>query len=197
MPVAGETEKQVRIELALDYTDDELTRFDTLLAQQTIAEAKPTIWEGWPAFIGLGAAAAIGATLLAIVGGVIAPRSGAGIAALCFGAYWIGMTAPSLAAGITDRRRRKATYDAFRTEWNGTRLLATRNGVWFRREGLRSFIGRSAIRKTSSADGLFLLHLRVGQPTMIPLRLLTTEQQEFLAALAGRTAEIDTPSHSA
>jgi hypothetical protein len=184
VPAAGETAKQARIELILDYTDDELARFDTLLAQQAIAEAKPTVWEGWSAFIGLGVAVAIGATLLATAGGIVAPRSGAGIAALCFGAYWIGMTAPGLAAGIADKRRRQATYDAFRAEWNGTRLLATRNGVWFRREGLRSFIGRSAIRKTSSGDGLFLLHLRVGQPTMIPLRLLTTEQQEFLAALA-------------
>lgn len=184
MPAAGEPAKQAHIELTLDYTDDELARFDTLLAQQNLAENKPTIWEGWPAFIGLGVAVAIGATLLATAGGIVAPRSGAGIAALCFGAYWIGMTAPSLAAGIADKRRQKATYDAFRAEWNGTRLLATRNGFWFRREGLRSFIGRSAIRKTSSGDGLFLLHLRVGQPTMIPLRLLTTEQQEFLAALA-------------
>ncbi|HEV7325791.1 MAG TPA: hypothetical protein VGN91_12020 [Bosea sp. (in: a-proteobacteria)] len=184
MPAAGEPAKQAHIELTLDYTDDELARFDTLLAQQNLAENKPTIWEGWPAFIGLGVAVAIGATLLATAGGIVAPRSSAGIAALCFGAYWIGMTAPSLAAGIADKRRQKATYDAFRAEWNGTRLLATRNGVWFRREGLRSFIGRSAIRKTSSGDGLFLLHLRVGQPTMIPLRLLTTEQQEFLAALA-------------
>jgi len=191
---AGEPAKQARIELTLDYIEDELVRFDTLLAQQAIAEAKPTIWEGWPAFIGLGVAVATGATLIAIAGGIVTTRSGAGIAALCFGAYWIGMTAPSLAAGIAEKRPRKATYDAFRAEWDGTRLLATRNGVWFRREGLRSFIGRSAIRKTSSTDGLFLLHLRIGQPTMIPLRLLTTEQQEFLSALARRTAEIDTPT---
>lgn len=184
MPAAGETAKQARIELTLDYTEDELARFDALLAQQTLADNKPAIWEGWPTFIGLGLAVAIGAALLAIAGGIVTTRSGAGIAALCFGAYWIGMTAPSLAAGIADKRWRKAAYDAFRAEWNGTRLLATQNGIWFRRKGLRSFIGRRAIRKTGCSDGLLLLHLRAGPPTMIPERLLTTEQQEFLTALA-------------
>lgn len=184
MPAADETAKQARVELTLDYTDDEISRFDTLLAQRTLAEARPTIWEGWPAFIGLGFVVAIGATLLAIAGGLATARSGAGIAALCFGVYWIGITAPGLAVGIADKRRREATYEAFRKEWNGTRLLATQRGIWFRREGLRSFIGRRAIRKASSTDGLFLLHLHAGQPTMIPLRLLTVEQQQFLTALA-------------
>lgn len=197
MPAAGETEKQTRIEITLDYTEDELARFDTLLAEQTLAEARPKIWEGWPAFIGLGAAVAIAGALLAIAGGTIAPRSGAGIAALCFGAYWIGITMPGLAMGIADKRRRKAAYAALRAEWDGTRLLATPNGIWFRRQGLRSFIGRSAIRKASSAGGLVLLHLRVGQPTMIPLRLLTMEQQEFLFALAEEPAEISPPPHPA
>ena len=63
-------------------------------------------------------------------------------------------------------------------------MLATQGGIWVRRDGLRSFIGRSAIRKASSADGLLLLHLRAGQPTMIPLRLLTPEQRDFLTSLA-------------
>ena len=184
MPTADEATGRARIALTLDYTEEELARFDTVLAQEMFAGSRPTIWEGWTAFIGLGLAAATGATLLAIAGGIATARSGAGIAALCFGVYWIGITAPGLAMGIADRRRRKAVYDAFRTEWNGTRLLATRRGICFRRDGLRSFIGRSAIRKASSADGLFLLHLRAGQPTMIPQRLLTAEQQEFLAALA-------------
>jgi hypothetical protein len=184
MPTADETTGRTRIALSLDYTDEELARFDTVLAQETLAEVKPTIWEGWPAFIGLGFAVAIGTTLLAIAAGAVTTRSGAGIAALCFATYWVGITAPGLAMGIADKRRRKAVYDAFRQEWNGTRLLATQHGIWFRRDGLRSFIGRSAIRKVSRADGLFLLHLRVGQPTMIPLRLLTAEQQDFLSALA-------------
>ncbi len=184
MPTADEATGRARIALTLDYTEEELARFDTVLAQEALAEAKPTIWEGWPAFIGLGLAAATGATLLAIAGEIAAARSGAGIAALCFGVYWIGITVPGLAMGIADKRRRKAVYDAFRQEWNGTHLLATQRGIWFRRDGLRSFIGRSAIRRTSSVDGLFLLHLRAGQPTMIPLRLLTAEQQQFLAALA-------------
>lgn len=184
MPTADETAGRASISLTLDYTDEELARFDTVLAQETLAGSKPTIWEGWTAFIGLGLAAATGATLLAIAGGIATARSGAGIAALCFGAYWIGMTAPNLAASIVDKRRRKATYGAFRREWNGTHLLATQHGLWFRRDGLRSFIGRSAIRRAGSADGLFLLHLSAGQPTMIPQRLLTAEQQEFLAALA-------------
>lgn len=184
MPTADETAGRAHIALTLDYTEEELTRFDAVLAQETLAQARPTIWEGWPVFIVLGLVVATGATLLAIAGGIATARSGAGIAAFCFGVYWIGITAPGLAMGIADRRRRKAVYDAFRAEWNGTRMLATQRGIWFRRNGLRSFIGRSAIRKTSSADGLFLLHLRAGQPTMIPLRLLTTEQQQFLAALA-------------
>jgi len=184
MPTADETAGRASIALTLDYTQEELGRFDAMLAQETLAEARPTIWEGWPAFIGLGLAVATGATFLAIAGGITTARSGAGIAALCFGVYWIGITAPGLAAGITDKRRRKAVYDAFQTEWNGTRLLATQRGIWFRRDGLRSFIGRSAIRKTSSADGLLLLHLRAGQPTMIPLRLLTAEQRDFLTSLA-------------
>lgn len=184
MPTAGETALQARIELMLDYTDDELARFDTLLAQQNLAENKPTIWEGWPAFIGLGFIAAVGATLLAIAAGIVTARSGAGIAALCFGAYWLGISAPGLATGIADKRRRKAAFDAFRAEWNGTCLLATQRGIWLRREGLRGFIGRSAIHKASSADGLLLLHLRAGQPLMLPQRLLTAEQREFLTSLA-------------
>lgn len=184
MPTTDEAAERAPIVLTLDYTEEELARFDAVLAQETLAEAKSTIWEGWPAFIGLGLAVAIAATLLAIAGGIATPRSGAGIAALCFGIYWIGITAPGLAMGIADRRRRKAVYDAFQTEWNGTRLLATQRGIWFRRDGLRSFIGRSAIRKASSADGLLLLHLRAGQPTMIPLRLLTAEQRDFLASFA-------------
>lgn len=184
MPTADETAGPAHIALTLDYTEGELARFDALLAQETLAEARPTIWEGWPAFIGLGFAVAIGATLLAIAGGIVAARSGAGIAALCFTAYWIGMSAPGLAAGIADRRRRKAAYAAFETEWNGTCLLATQRGIRFRRNGLRSFIGRSAIRKASSSDGLLLLHLNAGQPVMIPLRLLTAEQLDFLVALA-------------
>jgi len=184
MPTADETAGRAHIALVLDYTEEELARFDALLAQETLAETRPTIWEGWPAFIGLGLAAATGATLLAIISGIATARSGAGIAALCFGVYWIGITAPGLAMGIADRRRRKAVYGAFQTEWNGTRLTATQHGVWFRREGMRSFIGRSAIRKASSADGLLLLHLRAGQPTMIPLRLLTAGQQDFLTSLA-------------
>ena len=184
MPTADETAGRAHIALTLDYTDEELTRFDALLAQEIFAEARPTIWEGWLAFIGLGFAVAIGATLLAIAGGIATARSGAGIAALCFAAYWIGMSAPGLAAGIADKRQRKAVYDAFRAEWGGTHLLATQHGLWFRRDGLRSFIGRSAIGKASTANGLFLLHLRAGQPTMIPQRLLTAEQQQFLTALA-------------
>lgn len=184
MPTADETAGPAHIALTLDYTEEELGRFDMVLAQETLAEARPTIWEGWPVFIGLGLAAATGATLLAIAGGIATARSGAGIAALCFGVYWIGITAPGLAMGIADRRRRKAVYDAFQKEWNGTRLLATQRGIWFRRDGLRSFIGRSAIRKAVSADGLLLLHLRAGQPAMIPLRLLTPEQRDFLTSLA-------------
>lgn len=184
MPTAGETAQLARVELALDYTEDELVRFDALLARQNAAGAKPTIWEGWPAFIALGFAVAIGATLLAIAGGAVTARSGAGIATLAFAAYWIGITAPGLVAGIAAKRQQQATYDTFREEWNGTRLLATQGGIWCRREGLRSFIGRSAIHKASSADGLLLLHLRAGQPIMLPERLLTPAQQEFLAALA-------------
>lgn len=184
MPTTDETAWRAHIALTLDYTEEELGRFDTMLAHETLDEARPTIWEGWPAFIGLGLAVATGATLLAIAAGIATARSGAGIAALCFGVYWIGITAPGLAAGIADRHRRKAVYDAFQTEWNGTRILATQRGIWFRRDGLRSFIGRSAIRKASSADGLLLLHLRAGQPTMIPLRLLTAEQRDFLTSLA-------------
>lgn len=184
MPTADEIAGRAHIALTLDYSEEELGRFDAMLAQETLAENKPTIWEGWPAFIGLGFAVATGAALLAIAGGIASARSGASIAALCFGIYWIGITTPGLVAGSADRRRRKAVYDAFQTEWHGTRLLATRRGIWFRRDGLRSFIGRSAICKVSSADGLLLLHLRAGQPTMIPLRLLTAEQQDFLVALA-------------
>lgn len=184
MPTADETAGRAHIALTLDYTEEELGRFDAMLARETLAEARPTIWEGWPAFIGLGLAVATGATLLAIAGGIATARSGAGIAALCLGVYWIGITAPGLVMGLANKRRRKAVYDAFRTEWNGTCLTATQRGIWFRRDGLRSFIGRSAIRKASSADGLFLLHLRAGQPTMIPLRLLTAEQRDFLTSLA-------------
>lgn len=193
MPTADEATGRARIALTLDYTEEELARFDIVLARETLTEARPTIWEGWPAFIGLGLAVATGVTLLAIAGGIITTRSGAGIATLCFGAYWIGITAPSLAAGIADKRRRNAAYDAFRAEWNGTRMLATSSGIWFRRKGLRSFIGRSAIPKTSASDGLLLLHLRAGQPIMIPLRLLTVEQRTCLLALAEGEAEIDTP----
>lgn len=184
MPAAGDTAEQSRIEIMLDYTDEELARFDALMAQQNAAEAKPTVWEGWPAFIALGFAVAIGGALLAIAGGSITVRSGAGIAALAFAAYWIGITTPGLVAGIAAKRQQKAAYEAFCMEWSGTRLLATRRGIWFRREGLRSFIGKSAIQAVTCSDDLLLLHLSAGQPTMIPLRLLTPKQQEFLTALA-------------
>lgn len=184
MSTADETAGRAHVALTLDYAEEEIGCFDAMLAQEALAGARPTIWEGWPAFIGLGLAVATGATFLAIAGGIATARSGAGIAALCFGVYWIGITAPGLAAGIADRRRRRAIYDAFQAEWNGTRLLATQHGIWFRRDGLRSFIGRNAIRKASSANGLLLLHLRAGQPAMIPLRLLTAEQRDFLTSLA-------------
>lgn len=195
MPAAGETARRTPVELTLDYTEDELARFDALLAQQDLATVKPAIWEGWPAFIGLGLAAAIGAAMLAIAGGIATVRSGAGIATLCFATYWIGITAPSLAAGLADRRRRKLAYDAFRAEWNGTRLLATQSGIWFRRDGVRSFAGRSTIGRVTCSDGLLLLHLGTGQPTMIPLRLLTAEQQASLVALTEKPAEIGAPLH--
>ena len=54
MPTADEATGRARIALTLDYTDEELARFDALLAQETLAQTRPTIWEGWPAFIGLG-----------------------------------------------------------------------------------------------------------------------------------------------
>jgi hypothetical protein len=197
MPTTDETAGRAHIALTLDYTEEELARFDTMLAQETLAEARPTIWEGWPAFIGLGLAAATGATLLAIASGIATARSGAGIAALCFGVYWIGITAPGLAMGIADKRRRAAAFDAFRAEWNGTRLLATQHGLWFRRDGLRSFIGRSAIRKAGCSESLLLLHLRAGQPIMLPQRLLTADQEARLLALADKAAGGDIPPHSA
>jgi hypothetical protein len=180
---------QPHVEIVLDYADGELAQFEALMARHQAAADRPRIWEGWPAFIALGLAAATGATLLAIAGGAVQARSGAGIAVLAFASYWIGLTAPALAGGVAAARRRKAAFDAFRAEWNGTRLLVTRRGIWLRRVGMRGYIGRDALRSTSRDDALFLLHLHAGAPTAIPLRLLTPAQQAVLAALPHAASE--------
>ena len=176
----GKTVEKNRIEILLDYTDDELDQYNRLMAQRDATGTRPRIWEGWPAFIALGFAVAIGAALLAVAAGLVTAHSGANIAVLCFAAYWIGITAP----GLATRRHRKLAYDNFRSEWNGARLLATQRGLWFRRDGVRSFISRTAIPRATCSGDLLLLQLSAGQPVALPLRLLTPEQRAFLTTLA-------------
>lgn len=173
-------------EIVLDFTDDELAQYEAISARRSATRAKlpVSIWEGWTGLIGIGCASAVGAAALAVASGAISARAGAGVAALSFGTFWVGLSLPGFIGRRSTERQRRVAFDDFRAEWNGARILATSQGLWVRHGGLRSFVSRSTIQATSREAGLFLLHLPRGRPMVIPLRLLTPAQQDRLATLA-------------
>jgi len=192
-------------EIYLDYTESELaqylvletTRQKALARKRQRTMANPPFWDGWTAWVGLGIAVSGLVCLIAVLSGAVDFRKGGIIAPLAFAAFYAGFWTPYMTRwlmtrGLSRTSRNKANLVCFRSDYPNFRLSTNGEGIWLSCDnGWRSFMPYSYFHSASVMNPFLVLWTTTTEGSVaVPLRLLTSEQQDRLIKLVGAQAPL-------
>jgi len=172
-------------EIHLDYTKSEFIEYDALARRRQQATVKRSFWNSGGALVGLCATVSGLVSLLAVTSGASSSQSGDIIAVLAFAAFYAGFWTPSMIARLSAA----SWHASYKSDFPNLRLLVTDAGIWLSSDtGWRSFLPYSYFRSATVQNGLLALWAKAGRPLIMPVRLLTPEQQARLIEPIGTRA---------
>lgn len=176
-------ERESRVfRVSLELGDDELDAYQAIVDRIASTSLSPRANSG---LIAMGCVAAFLCAGLMFLTGAVGQAGGAAIAALAFGAYWLGAWAPFIWAALAGSNA-SAERDKTRRGLRGTTLILGSRRLAMVSEGWRSTLERRAVHAITTEGALTLIWLSPETNTYpfaaVATRRLTPTQRAELAA---------------
>lgn len=180
--------------VSLELEDDELDAYRAIgerIGASTLTQG------GYGGLLVMGSLASLACAALLFGTGAVSRGAGGAIAALVFGAYWLGAWAPSIWARLVGSRRLSNDRDQLRRALRGAVLIVGARRLAMVGEGWRTVLERGAVHAVTQEGDLTLIwrapDIDIYPFAVVPTRRLTSAQQAEFAAFPAPRASGENP----